>query len=164
MTLRRLSHLFAWITLCLTVSAVFCPTLQAQDLLAAAALPDAPMRAPFVAAAPPATQSLAHSDGAHKYWDEKNRLLFSAATALNAADFVVTRANLQTGGQELNPVVRVFGHSTAGLAANFAGETAAALSLSYLFHKTGHHKLERAVYLVNIGSSTGAVSYGLMHR
>src|SRR6266498_834978 len=152
MTLRRLSQLFLLIILCLLVSAVFCPTLQAQDLVAAAPLPDAPMRAPFVEAVSPVSQSPSHSDGEHKYWDNKNRVLFSAAAALNAADFVVTRANLQSGGQELNPVVRVFGHSTAGLAVNFAGETAAALSLSYLFHKTGHHKLERAVYLVNIGT------------
>jgi hypothetical protein len=164
MTLRRLSHLFALIILCLIVSAVFCPTLQAQDLLAAAPLPDAPMRAPLVAAVSPVVRTPAHLNADHNYWDTKNGVLFSSAAVLNAADFVVTRANLRSGGQELNPVVRVFGHSTAGLAANFAGETAAALSLSYLFHKTGHHKLERAVYLVNIGTSTGAVSYGLMHR
>jgi hypothetical protein len=25
----------------------------------------------------------------------------------------------------------------------------------YFFHKTGHHKLERAVSMVNIGSSAG---------
>jgi len=90
-------------------------------------------------------------------------LLFAAA-ALNGADFAVTRANLQSGGQELNPVVRVFGRSTAGLAVNFAGETAGVVSLSYFFHKIGHHKLERAVSLVNITSSAGAVSYDLAHR
>jgi hypothetical protein len=38
------------------------------------------------------------------------------------------------------------------------------ISLSYFFHKTGHHKLERAVSLVNIGGSAGAVSFGLAHR
>jgi hypothetical protein len=83
---------------------------------------------------------------------------------LNTADFAVTRANLRSGGQELNPVVRVFGQSSAGLAVNFIGETAGVISLSYFFHKTGHHKLERAVSLINIGSSAGAVGYGLAHR
>ncbi len=91
-------------------------------------------------------------------------LLFVAAAALNGADFAVTRANLQSGGQELNPVVRIFGQSSAGLAVNFIGETAGVISLSYFFHKTGHHKLERVVSIVNIGSSAGAVSYGLAHR
>ncbi|MGA8341267.1 MAG: hypothetical protein WB781_04955 [Candidatus Sulfotelmatobacter sp.] len=91
-------------------------------------------------------------------------LLFVAAAALNGADFAVTRANLQSGGQELNPVVRIFGQSSAGLAVNFIGETTGVISISYFFHKTGHHKLERVVSIVNIGSSAGAVSYGLAHR
>jgi hypothetical protein len=102
--------------------------------------------------------------GGHGFWDRQNRVLFVAAAALNSADFAVTRANLQSGGQELNPLARAFGRSTAGLAANFAGETVGVIGLSYFFHKTGHHKLERAVSLVNIGSSIGAVSYGLTHR
>lgn len=100
----------------------------------------------------------------HKFWDKPNKFLFIAAGAGAAADFAVTRANLQSGGRELNPMVRPFGHSSAGLAMNFAGETAAVISLSYFFHKTGHHKMERAVSIVNIASSTSAVSYGLIHR
>jgi hypothetical protein len=47
---------------------------------------------------------------------------------------------------------------------NFAGETAAVISLSYFFHKTGHHKMERAVSMVNIASSATAAGYGLAHR
>ncbi len=83
---------------------------------------------------------------------------------MSATDFAVTRANLQSGGRELNPVVRLFGRSTAGLVANFIGETTGGVGLSYFFHKTGHHKLERRVSVVNIGGSAGAVSYGLTHR
>ena len=60
------------------------------------------------------------------------------------------------------PIVRTFGRFQRRVDYKFfAGETAGAISLSYFFHKTGHHKLERAVSLVNIGSSTGAVAYGL---
>ncbi|HKV77234.1 MAG TPA: hypothetical protein VJP02_03800 [Candidatus Sulfotelmatobacter sp.] len=100
----------------------------------------------------------------HKFWGRENKLLFVTAAALNGADFAVTRSNLQNGGRELNPVVRIFGRSTTGLAVNFAGETAGVVSLSYFFHKTGHHQLERWVSVVNISSSAGAVGYGLMHR
>lgn len=100
----------------------------------------------------------------HKFWDRENKVLFFAAAALNGADFAITRSNLQGGGRELNPVVRIFGRSTAGLAVNFAGETAGVLSVSYFFHKTGHHKLERWVSLANISSSAGAVGYDLAHR
>jgi hypothetical protein len=100
----------------------------------------------------------------HRFWDKKNRVLFAAVAALNVADFAVTHANLQNGGRELNPMVRVFGGSTPALAANFAGGTAGVLGISYLFHKTGHHKLERIISMVNIGASSAAVTYGLIHR
>jgi hypothetical protein len=136
-----------------------CPMSVAQG-----PLPDAPMPFPiiehgsaFVSLPQPVTSE-------HKFWDRENKVLFFTAAALNGADFAVTRSNLQRGGRELNPVVRIFGRSTAGLAVNFAGETAAVMSVSYFFHKTGHHKLERWVSLVNISSSAGAVGYGLAHR
>jgi kynureninase len=58
----------------------------------------------------------------------------------------------------------MFGTSTPALAVNFVGETVGVVGLSYFFHKTGHHKLERAVSFVNIGSSASAVSFDLAHR
>src|ERR1700686_769700 len=100
----------------------------------------------------------------HRFWDRENSLLFATSFAFSTADFFVTRNNLHDGGQELNPVTRLFAGSTAGLGVNFAGETAGVIGLSYFFHKTGHHKLERMVSVVNIGSSAGAVGYGLAHR
>jgi hypothetical protein len=38
------------------------------------------------------------------------------------------------------------------------------MSLSYFFHRTGHHKLERWVSVVNLSSSAVAVSYSLAQR
>jgi hypothetical protein len=84
--------------------------------------------------------------------------------ALSAADFALTRSILQNGGKELNPVTRLFSGSTAGLAANFAGETAGIIGLSYFFHKTGHHQLERLTPMLDIGASAFAVVYDLNHR
>src|ERR1700751_1940363 len=136
-----------------------CPVSVAQG-----PLPDAPTPLPaiehtstFVSLPQPAAIE-------HKFGDRENKVLFFTATALNGADFAITRSNLQSGGQELNPVVRFFGRSTAGLAVNFVGETAGVVSISYFLHKTGHHKLERMVSMVNIGSSAGALSYSLTHR
>jgi len=100
----------------------------------------------------------------HKFWDRENKFLFAAVAVSSAADFAVTRSNLQSGGRELNPVARVFAGSTAGLATNFAGETAGIIGLNYVLHKTGHHKLERMTSLVNISASGFAVGYGLHHR
>jgi hypothetical protein len=100
----------------------------------------------------------------HRFFDKWNIGLFTGSTALASADFAVTRANLQSNGKELNPIVRMFGRSTAGLAVNFAGEAAGSVGLSYFFHKAGHHKLERAVSMVNIGASGFAVGYSSSHR
>jgi len=166
MTFRRFIVALRLSAAVLVVTGALCPALHAQvldkTLLAEGPLPDAPT--PFVEAASPAFVTPSIGSSEHRFWDKQNRVLFVAAAALNTADFAVTRANLQSGGQELNPLVRIFGRSTAGLAANFVGETAGVVGLSYFLHKTGHHKLERAVSLVNIGSSAGAVTFGLTHR
>jgi len=108
--------------------------------------------------------SLPEAPEQHKFWDNENRALFVTVAALSAADFAVTRSILQNGGRELNPVTRLFSGSTAGLAVNFTGETAGIIGLSYLFHRTGHHKLERLTPLLDIASSSFAVVYDLNHR
>jgi hypothetical protein len=107
---------------------------------------------------------LPESPAPHRFLDTTNRALFATVAGFCAADFAVTRANLNNGGVELNPVTRVFSGSTAGLAVNFVGETAGVIGLSYFFHRTGHHKLERITPLVNMGASAFAVAYGLSHR
>lgn len=99
-----------------------------------------------------------------KFWDNENRALFTTVALLSAADFAITRSILQNGGKELNPVTRLFSGSTAGLAVNFAGETAGVIGVSYFFHKTGHHRLERITPMLDIGSSSFAILYDLNHR
>jgi hypothetical protein len=100
----------------------------------------------------------------HRFWDRENSLLFATNAAFTTADFIATRNNLRNGGRELNPVTRLFSGSTAGLAVNFAGEAAGVVALSYVCHKTGHHKLERAVSILNIGSSAAAVTFDALHH
>jgi hypothetical protein len=100
----------------------------------------------------------------HQFWDRENTVLFATVGAAATADFFTTRANLASGGKELNPVTRVFAGSTPALATNFALETMGVIGVSYLFHRTGHHSLERMTSFVNIGFSTAAVGYGLTHR
>lgn len=124
--------------------------------------PTALTPAPIVRLARPAAAPEAPRE--HRFWDRDNSVLFATSAAFSAADFVVTRDNLRSGGQELNPITRVFSGSSAGLAMNFVGETAGVVGFSYLLHKTGHHKLERVVSVLNIGSSAAAVTFGLAHR
>jgi hypothetical protein len=113
---------------------------------------------------PAIAASLPQAPSEHKFWDKENTALFITVAAFSTADFVVTRDNLRSGGRELNPLTRPFAGSTAALAVNFAGETAGVMGVSYVFHKTGHHKLERLTPIVNFGISAFAVSYGLAHR
>lgn len=159
MTLRS-SLKTGWATsIFVLVLLLVCPAVLAQG-----PLPDAP--APTAASSPTPLVPVAQPnyEVTHKFWDTENRLLFAAVAASSGADFAVTRANLQGGGQELNPMVRVFGRSTAGLALNFAGETAGVIGFSYFLHKTHHHRMERAISMINVGGSLGAVVYGLRHR
>jgi len=141
----------------LMLGGVFCPGLFAQGLV-----PDTPQ--PLIEATSTNLTAPVSVGGEHRFWDKENRVLFATSAALSAADFAVTRSNLQNGGRDLNPVVRFFGPSTAGLAVNFAGETLGVMGVSYLFHRTGHHKLERIFTVVNIGCSAGAVGYDLALR
>ena|ERR1022692_2325152 len=143
-----------------------CRPALSQEVSVALLQPDAILpameSAPMVTAVQPAT--LPEAPVQHRFWDRENSFLFVTSAAFSAADFVVTRDNLRNGGQELNPVTHAFSGSTAGLVVNFAGETAGVVGLSYFFHKTGHHKLERVISMLNIGSSAAAVTFDLAHR
>lgn len=100
----------------------------------------------------------------HRFWDRDNTMLFVATGALAAADFAVTHSNLARGGRELNPITRQFSGSTPALATNFALEASGTVAVSYFFHRTGHHKLERWTSLAGIGNSAFAVGYSACHR
>jgi len=146
----------------------------AADVLAASELPAAPEAAIAPAARPALAASMfaihpveapaPRREQAHRFWDRENCTLFGVSAGWSTVDFFVTRSNLASGGRELNPVARVFAGSNAGLAANFALETGGVIGISYIFHKTRHHKLERATSFVNISASAGAVFYGLAHH
>lgn len=107
---------------------------------------------------------LPEAPSSHRFWDGENRFLFSTVAMFSGADFAVTHMNLANGGTELNPLVRPFTGSTPALAANFVGQTAGVVAVSYLLHKSGHHKLERLTPIANIASSAFAVAYGMSHR
>ncbi|MFZ0808375.1 MAG: hypothetical protein WAN03_19440 [Candidatus Sulfotelmatobacter sp.] len=159
MTIRRA---FETLTLAaILLLGALCPSSLAQG-----PLPEAPK--PGIQPATPApkmqTRQTFSLGEQHKFWDNGNRALFAGVIASNAADFAMTYTNLQSGGRELNPMVRVFGRSAPGLALNFGGQVAGVMGVSYFLHKTGHHRLERMASVVNIGASMTAVGYGFAHR
>jgi hypothetical protein len=115
--------------------------------------------------APSATaQDLPEAPG-HSFWDRQNTTLFLVHAGLESTDFAITHHNLSQGGRELNPMGKSLCESgTAGQAVFFAGRTLGGMSISYAFHRTGHHKLERAFTVFMIGDSSYGVAYSFAHR
>ena len=86
----------------------------------------------------------------HRFWDRKNILLFSGVAAFRGLDYASTRNFERRGRQEVLLPDDVVNNS-AGFASLEAAGTAASVGISYLFHRTGHHKLERWVSIGHIG-------------
>jgi hypothetical protein len=127
--------------------------------------PNQPVLASPVIKVEPVTVPEAPS--AHKkFWDRTNIIMVSAFAGTTALDFAATQRNLAgpTGGTEHNPLAQPFMGSTPGRVAYFGGAAAGTVGLSYLFHKTGHHKLEHATLMIGIGCSTQGAVYSFMHH
>jgi len=93
----------------------------------------------------------------HHFWDKENDLLFAGVAAARTLDYFSTLNMRRRGRQEIfltNDAV----DNHAGFAFIEAGATGVSLGASYLFHRYGHHKLERWTSIVHIGlTTTGAV-------
>ena len=100
----------------------------------------------------------------HKFWDRKNKTLFLIHAGIETTDFAITHHNLANGGRETNPLGKDLCESgTAGQAAFFGMRTVGALGISYLFHRTNHHRLERATTMFMISDSAYGVGYSFAH-
>ena len=101
----------------------------------------------------------------HRFWDRENVLLFSGVAVFRGLDYASTRNMLGRGREEiLLPDDVVNNH--AGFAALEAAGAATSVGISYIFHRTGHHKLERWLSIGHIGvTGFGVVrNYSLKSR
>jgi hypothetical protein len=101
----------------------------------------------------------------HRFWDRENVLLFSGVAVFRGLDYASTRNMLARGREEiLLPEEVVNNH--AGFAALEAAGAATSVGISYIFHRTGHHKLERWLSIGHIGvTGFGVVrNYSLRSR
>jgi hypothetical protein len=87
--------------------------------------------------------------GNHAFWDRENIGLFSAVGAFRALDYASTR-NFQARGREETLLPDDVVNNSAGFAALEAAATGASIGLSYVMHRTGHHRLERWVSITHI--------------
>jgi hypothetical protein len=110
-------------------------------------------------------QDLPEASTPHGFWDRANKMLFVSHATLEAVDFGITHHNLSDGGRELDPMAKALCESgTAGQLVFFGGRMAGVVAISYLLHKTGHHRLERAFPVYASGDSAYGVAYSFAHR
>jgi hypothetical protein len=90
----------------------------------------------------------------HRFWDSTNAALFAGVGGARALDYASTQYFRQKGINErllTNSVVDnkpLFG-------AIEGASVAASVAISYLFHRSGHHKLERWVSIVHVSVGVG---------
>lgn len=90
----------------------------------------------------------------HRFWDRENDLLFAGVGAARALDYAST-LNLRRRGLNEALLTNAIVDNHALFAGIEAAGTAASIGLSYVFHRTGHHRLERWTSVVHIGIATG---------
>ena len=86
----------------------------------------------------------------HPFWDRKNILLFSGVALFRGLDYTSTKNMLARGREEILIPDEVV-NSRAGFPALEAAGAATSIGLSYVMHRTKHHKLERWVSIIHIG-------------
>ena len=88
----------------------------------------------------------------HPFWDRKNAWLFSGVAVFRALDYTSTRNMRDRGRQEILLSNWVVDNRPLFIGIE-AAATGLSLGLSYLMHRTNHHKVER---LISIGHISGA--------
>jgi len=153
--------------LCAITGAVFLLTagsaVHAQQQPVEGRDPNAP-GAPQPAGAAPSAQQKKSAEAAqpakppapdvHKFWDRENDLLFAAVGAGRALDYAST-LNLRSRGINEAFLTNSVVDNHPLLAGIEVAATAASIGVSYLFHRTGHHRLERWTSAIHAGIAVG---------
>jgi hypothetical protein len=120
--------------------------LPAQELAVANVAPPLSSNSPVIEAPRPA---LAERPPEHKFFDKQQLFALYAHSGMRILDTVKTCRELSDGGRE----DWIPTQSCAGIAAWQAGSVGLALGVGWLFHKTGHHRLERVTPWVGTSAS-----------
>ena len=86
----------------------------------------------------------------HRFWDRENDWLFAGVGVSRVLDFSSTANFRARGRQEILLTNSIVDNKLLFAAIEIAA-TGASIGASYLFHRTGHHRLERWVSFVHIG-------------
>lgn len=136
-------------------------TLILLATLASAQQPDPPVAPAAQAAVTTGNPTLPGSTAAisrevpaasHPFWDRKNAWLFSGVGVFRALDYTSTRNMRDRGRQEILLSNWVVDNKPLFIGIE-AAATGLSIGLSYLMHRTNHHKVER---LISVGHISGA--------
>jgi hypothetical protein len=94
--------------------------------------------------------NLTPASGAHKFFNAANIGLFSGVAAIRTLDYTSTRYFRRRGLDEALLNNRIVDNKPLFVSIEIAG-TVASIGISYLFHATGRHKLEKLMSIGHIG-------------
>jgi hypothetical protein len=118
----------------------------AQDARPATTIPAAPQPKPE-----------ASSNHEHRFWDKTNDWLFAGVGASRTLDYFST-LNLRRRGRQEILITNDAVDNHAAFAVIEAAGTGVSIGAAYLFHRYGHHKLERWTSILHFSlATTGAV-------
>jgi hypothetical protein len=115
---------------------------------------DAPNQAPDKKGTETTRSSSKTEDAPHQFWDWRNDCLFAGVGAARMLDYASTRHFRDQGNNEVLLTNAIVDNKPLFVGIELAG-TAASIGVSYLFHRTGHHRLERWVSIGHIGVAVG---------
>jgi hypothetical protein len=90
----------------------------------------------------------------HRFWDRENDWLFAGVAAGRALDYAST-LNLRHRGIDEAFLTNSIVDNHPLFAGIEVSATAASIGVSYLFHRTGHHRLERWTSAIHAGVAIG---------
>jgi len=93
-------------------------------------------------------------NASHRFWDWQNDCLFAGVGGARMLDYASTRHFRDQGNNEVLLTNAIVDNKPLFVGIELAG-TAASIGVSYLFHHTGHHRLERWVSMGHIGVAVG---------
>lgn len=90
----------------------------------------------------------------HRFWDRENDWLFAGVGAGRALDYAST-LNLRRRGIDEAFLTNSIVDNHPLFAGIEVAATAASVGVSYIFHRTGHHRLERWTSAIHAGIAVG---------
>ncbi len=99
------------------------------------------------------SQTSTQNTAPHRFWDKPNGWLFAGVAGARTLDYISTQHFRNKGVDEALLTNDIVDNKPLFAAIEAAG-VGASIGVSYIFHRTGHHKIERWVSIIHISVAT----------